>query len=201
MEKKSLALERQLVSKEQLREIELSMIRQEHIKRYASIRRFCYGKVLDCACGSGYGSFLISGNPDVEHVTGADINAEAVVWAQKEYGDKKNKFIAASADTVKGKFDTLVTIETIEHIKDSSTIPTLVERCKIDNLIISFPDKKTMHYNTHHMHDFVRQEIVDLFPNHVVYHVMRFTDSTTLMMIRLPKKAPHDLFKNIRDIH
>lgn len=197
---KNRADERQYISKEQLLDIEKTLIRQDHVRRYASIRRFCYGDVLDLACGSGYGSCLISGNPDVSHVTGADIDAEAITCAIKEFTNKKTSFIRSAPEKITETFDTLVCIETIEHIQDLKTIPDLVRRCRIDNIILSFPDKKTLHYNKHHKHDFVRQDIVDMFPDHVMYHVIRFTDSTALFMTRHPKMAPHYLFRNIRDL-
>lgn len=203
MENKQKALERQYVSIDDLSLIEQTMIHQEHVRRYASIRRFCYGKVLDLACGCGYGSFLIAGNPDVTAVTGADIDTSAIEWAQKEFKKQNPKlhFVQTDSTKIKGKYDTLVCIETIEHIKDTSVIPTLVEKCDIDNIIVSFPDKKTTHYNKHHFHDFLRQDIVRLFPNHIPYHTIRFMDSYTVLMVRLPKNAPGDIFRNTLDLH
>lgn len=200
MEKKDKADERQFISKENLSSVEKDMIVGNHIKRYSLIRRFCYGKVLDLACGCGYGSYLVAGNPDVTSVTGVDIDQGSISWAQKEYSTPKNEFVLASSENISDQFDTLVCIETIEHIKDTSTIPNLVERCNINNLIISFPDKKTTHYNKFHMHDFVRQDIIDLFPNHLAYHLIRIDDSVAILFTRLPKNAPHDLFRNILDI-
>lgn len=191
--------ERQYITQEELSKIENDVIRHEHIKRYASVRRFCYGKVLDCACGAGYGSNLLGVNDDVISVTGIDIDSGAIAWAKKEFKNKKLNFKCQSADTIKGKFDTLVCIETIEHIKDKNVIPNLVERCKIDNVMISFPDKKTTHYNKHHAHDFIRQDIVDLFPNHTVYHTIKFFDSLTVLLTRRAK-SPHYLFRNLKDL-
>ena len=197
---KKIADERQYISKEQLKEMEKTLIRQDHISRYAWIRRFCYGKALDLACGCGYGSFLIAGNPDVESVLGVDVDDESVAWAEKEFSGAKLKFMATTADKIGEKFDTLVCMETIEHIEDVRTIPELVERCKIDNVIVSFPNKKTLHYNSFHKHDFVRQDIIDMFKEHILYHAIEFRDSTALLFVRHSKKAPHDLFRNIRDL-
>jgi 2-polyprenyl-3-methyl-5-hydroxy-6-metoxy-1,4-benzoquinol methylase len=143
---------------------------------------------------------MIAGNPDVESVIGVDNDPQAIGWARENFSHKKITYLQQDAEDFKQKFDTLVCLETIEHIKDKSIVPKIVEQCEIDNIIVSFPDKKTTHYNPHHLHDFVKQDIVDLFPQHVVYHTVRFVDSVSILMIRLPEKAPHDLFRNIRDL-
>ncbi len=196
----SRVVERYNMTKEEFLALERTVLVQEHLKRYGSIRRFCYGDVLDFACGCGYGTYMIGGNPDVKSVTGVDVNAEAISWAREHFGRENISYEQKDVKDVRGNFDTLVCIETIEHIKDTSLIPELVKRCKIQNLLISFPDKKTTHYNPHHFHDFVRQDIVDLFPHHVVYHIIRFADSTCVLLTRLPENAPPELFRNLRDL-
>ncbi len=193
-------VERIYITAEEFASIERSVLLHEHLRRYGSIRRFCYGDVLDFACGVGYGSFMVAGNPDVSSVTGIDADKEAIEWAKQHFSHKKIAYATQDIGTVKKKFDTLVCLETAEHIKDTKLIPALVERCKIDNVIVSFPDKKTTHYNPHHVHDFVKQDIVDMFPSHVLYHMVRFVDSVSILLTRVSKKAPHDLFRNIRDL-
>ena len=193
-------VERYYLTHEELKQTERQVLLQEHLKRYGAMRRFCYGKVLDFAAGCGYGAFMIAGNPDVEHVFAVDGNEEAIEWGKEHFVHPKITYKTQEARSVTGKFDTLVCLETIEHIKDTAVIPGIVKRCGIDNVIVSFPDKKTTHYNPHHFHDFVRQDIVDLFPEHMVYHIVRFADSTSILLIRTPKKAPHELFRNIRDL-
>ncbi len=194
-------VERYKLTFEEFTQIERQVLVQEHLKRYGSVRRFCYGKVLDFACGCGYGSYMLALNPDVDSVTAIDNSKEAIAWANTHFSHPHIMYKLADARKVTGNFDTLVCLETIEHIKDVSVIPKIVERCAIQNLIISFPDKKTTHYNPHHFHDFVRQDIVDLFPKHVIYHVVRFADSTAVLLTRLPKKAPPELFRNLRDLN
>lgn len=191
---------RQDMTLEKLKLIEDSFIELEHIRRYASVRRFCYGKVLDFACGTGYGSHMIATNDYIEHVIGVDNDPKAIVWAKDEFKRDKVTYVASTGDKIKQKFDTLVCLETIEHIKDTDTVPSLVERCEIDNIIIGFPDKKTKHYNKEHLHDFVKQDVIDLFPNHVVYHVIKSFDSVILLMMRVPSKAPKGIFRNVRDL-
>jgi 2-polyprenyl-3-methyl-5-hydroxy-6-metoxy-1,4-benzoquinol methylase len=193
-------VERYYLTHDELKQTERQVLLQEHLKRYGAMRRFCYGKVLDFAAGCGYGAFMIAGNPDVEHVYAVDGSKEAIAWGKEHFAHPKITYKTQEARAVSGKYDTLVCLETVEHIKDTSIIPSIVKRCNIDNVIVSFPDKKTTHYNPHHFHDFVRQDIVDLFPEHMVYHIVRFADSTSVLLIRTPKKAPHELFRNLRDL-
>ena len=193
-------VERYNLTLEEFKQIERQVLVQEHLKRYGSIRRFCFGKVLDFACGCGYGSYMLALNPDVTSVTSVDNSTDAIAWAKKHFSHPNITYKIADARKVTGTFDTLVCLETIEHLKDTRIVPEIVERCKVQNVIVSFPDKKTTHYNPHHFHDFVRQDIVDLFPKHVVYHVVRFADSTAVLLTRLPENAPSELFRNVRDL-
>ena len=188
-------VERYNLTHEEFKQAERQVLLQEHLKRYGAMRRFCYGKVLDFACGCGYGTFMLAGNPDVKSVTGIDNSSEAVDWAKEHFAHPKISYLEKDAREVSGKFDTLVCLETVEHIKDKSIIPAIVKRCSIDNVIVSFPDKKTTHYNPHHFYDFVRQDIVDMFPEHIVYHIVRFADSTSVLLIRKPKNAPSEILR------
>jgi predicted RNA methylase len=200
MDKRNL-VERILLSKEDFLNYERVIRYHEHLRRYGALRRFCYGHVLDFACGCGYGTYMLSGNPDVTKITGIDIDAEAIQWAKKEFTAPKIEFLQADVQQITGTFDTLVCLETIEHIKDTSIIPKMVERCSIDNLIVTYPDKKSTHFNPFHFHDFVMQDIVDLFPNHIVYHAYRFVDVQTVLLTRKPANAPSFMYRNIKDIH
>jgi len=180
--------------------LERSVLIHDHVKRYAAIRRFCYGDVIDIASGCGYGTSMVATNPDVTSVLGVDTDADAIAWGEKEFSGPKINYKVMSASDVEGKFDTLVCLETIEHIKDTGTIPELVRRTKVDNVIISFPDKKTTHYNPHHVHDFYQQDILKLFPDHILYHRFRITDASLLLFTRKPERAPSSIYNNLTDL-
>lgn len=200
MKSKNPVLERIYLTKDEFLNEENSNRYYEHLRRYAAVRRFCYGKTLDFACGCGYGSNLIAANPEVTQLVGIDINKEAVNWAKNEFGHKKINYVEADISEVNEPFDTLVCLETIEHIKDISTVQLLVERCDVKNLIISFPDKKSTHFNSYHFHDFVKQDVIDLFTTHVCYHEFRSGDVQFLLFIKLPNNAPFHIFRNIIDL-
>jgi len=198
--KKRKTLERIYLDKEEFMEFENQIRLNEHLRRYAAVRRFCYGNVLDFACGCGYGSYLVAVNPDVTKVTGVDLDADAVDWAKKEFSSDKIEFISTDVNAVAEKFDTLVCLETIEHLEDLSLVVNLTDRCAIDQLIISFPDKKSTHFNKFHHHDFVIQDILDLFPKYINYYKFRTGDVQFLLFMKLPPNAPSHIFRYISDL-
>jgi ubiquinone/menaquinone biosynthesis C-methylase UbiE len=95
---------------------------QEHINRYFFALRFVPSKVvLDVACGTGYGTELISKTADL--AIGVDISREALTYAKKHYGKQHNiAFVLSDACNLPFRdnaFDVAVSFETIEHIDHS----------------------------------------------------------------------------------
>jgi ubiquinone/menaquinone biosynthesis C-methylase UbiE len=92
-----------------------------HCARYALAKNIVTGKkVLDVACGEGYGSFLLKQSGAIE-VVGVDIDSEVIQSCQKNFGADRVRFIAGSAEELPDllgdeKFDVVVCIETIEHV-------------------------------------------------------------------------------------
>ena len=163
--------QRLYINREQLLEIENKIRLQRHIERYALLRQFAKGVVCDAACGCGYGSYLLATNPDVKYVIGLDADTETINFANEEYRGSKNEFQVGDLDTwvCDHKIDMLISVETIEHLKDKNTLPNFVERNQINHLILTYPSKKTTHYNPFHHHDFKVSEIIELFSNFTCY--------------------------------
>ena len=94
-------------------------IAHEHWHRYVFARRFAAGKrVLDVACGEGYGSALLC---DVANtVVGVDIDAATIAHAAKTYADRAAlRFVRGSVAALPfapASFDAIVSFETVEHI-------------------------------------------------------------------------------------
>ncbi|MEO7916253.1 MAG: class I SAM-dependent methyltransferase, partial [Dokdonella sp.] len=92
----------------------------EHWHRYAFARSFCAGKrVLDAACGEGYGSNLLA---DVAaEVVGVDLSEQAIKHARARYGTRQNlRFESADATALPDlgeRFDIIVSFETLEHLQ------------------------------------------------------------------------------------
>lgn len=197
---KRVALERILITQDKFFEIENEIRFHEHLRRYAAIRRFCFGKVIDFASGCGYGSFLLSANPDVEKVVGIDKDEKAIAWARSEFNARNTEFRCIDIEEVSEKFDTLVSLEAIEHFSDLTMIPRLAARCEIDQVIISYPNKKSTHFNKYHLHDFTAQDILTMMDQYVCYHNLVMGDVQFLLFVKKPIKAPAHIFRNILDI-
>jgi SAM-dependent methyltransferase len=89
----------------------------EVIKRY----RGRIKSVLDIACGAGYGSYLIAKEFPKIQITGADYDAEAIKFAQKNYVLTNLKYIQGDAvrwDETMGSdiYECIISFDTLEHV-------------------------------------------------------------------------------------
>lgn len=148
----------------------------EHWHRYAFARRLMAGKrVLDAACGEGYGSSLLA---DVAaEVVGVDIDAAAVEHARLRYGSKPGlRFECADATRLpfaERTFDLVVSFETLEHLAAQEELLAGFARVLVDDgiLIISSPDKRTYSelagfHNEFHVRELYRDELLALLRPH-----------------------------------
>lgn len=89
-----------------------------HLKRYDFALRFCAGKrVLDAACGVGYGSRYLS--DAAAHVVGVDLDPEAIDYARRRYARPGVEFEigdVTALDAGDGSFDVVCSFETVEHV-------------------------------------------------------------------------------------
>jgi ubiquinone/menaquinone biosynthesis C-methylase UbiE len=148
----------------------------EHWHRYAFARAVAGGKrVLDAACGEGYGSALLA--EGAAEVVGVDIDAASIEHARTRYGSKQNlRFEHADATKLPfpdRSFDLIVSFETLEHLADQEGLLAGFARVLADDgvLIISSPDKLTYSdlagfRNEFHVRELYRDELLDLLRTH-----------------------------------
>ena len=144
----------------------------EHWHRYHFAARWCAGKrVVDVACGEGYGSALLARH--AAHVTGVDISSEAIEHARKIYALLANaEFVRApctSLPLADASVDVAVTFETVEHIVEQAQfLAELARVLKPDGvLILSCPNKleysdKRGFANEFHVKELYRDELAAL---------------------------------------
>lgn len=119
----------------------------EHLHRYALAMEFATGKkVLDIACGEGYGTNLLASN--AAHVTGMDIDKKTIQKAKIKYNKKNINFKESTAEKIlanDNEFDLVASFETLEHLSDHISMINEIKRVLKPGglLIISTPDKKT----------------------------------------------------------
>jgi len=113
----------------------IKSIRRDHTQRYQFAAERLKGKrVLDLACGCGYGSWILhqSGN----EVTGVDIEPEAIAYAKEHY--QGPTYICQAGEETKGSWDVLVSFETLEHLERPQDVLAIGAK----TLIASVPNEE-----------------------------------------------------------
>lgn len=148
----------------------------EHWHRYAFALPLCRGKrVLDAACGEGYGSNLLAGV--AAEVSGVDISGESIAHARSRYAGKDNLDYrvadATALDFPDRHFDVVVSFETLEHLAAQQELVAGFARVLADDgvLLISSPDKRTYSdiagfRNEFHVRELYREELLALLGAH-----------------------------------
>ncbi|MBR9791071.1 MAG: class I SAM-dependent methyltransferase [Gammaproteobacteria bacterium] len=163
------------------RDLHMDMLREfssrsdAHVFRYAFAQQFIRpgDRLLDCACGLGYGSYLMSLNDQVQQVTAVDICAESVSYANQVYGHDKLGYqtldIDQYAQTSFEPFDLITSFETIEHVVDyHSFFKLCLKSLKPDGRVIAsvpnmWVDETGKDPNPYHFHEFDWRKFADLF--------------------------------------
>lgn len=120
----------------------------DHVNRYTFASKYVEGKrVLDIACGSGYGSLILQVQGKAEKVIGVDLSPEAVIHARNEHKEASVDFFGGTIENIaslEAQFDVVVSFETIEHVTNCEG--TLAEIHRVlrpgGMLIISTPNRK-----------------------------------------------------------
>jgi ubiquinone/menaquinone biosynthesis C-methylase UbiE len=169
MTKPTPVVERIQMTRQDAEAIERDILIRRHIERYAIVRQYAYGTTVDCACGVGYGTHLVAKNADVTKMIGVDADAGAIAHAQREFGGPKIEFVHGDlASLTIPDVDVLISLETIEHLQDPRVLNAFAQRCGVQEIIVSFPAKKTTHYNPHHFWDLTVQDVVETFADEYV---------------------------------
>ncbi len=144
----------------------------EHWHRYHFAARWAAGRrVLDVACGEGYGSALLA--TVAAHVTGVDLSQEAVAHARRAYADLPHLAFESAPCTrlplADASVDVAVSFETLEHIADQEAFLAEIARVLAPGgvLVLSCPDKleysdKRHYANAFHVRELYRAELAAL---------------------------------------
>lgn len=177
-------MERIILNKETVDQMEQDMLIRRHIERYALVRQYVFGNVLDAACGVGYGTYLLSKNPDVISIKGVDCDKDSISFAKENYESDIVSFECKGIEQVFGDFDVLISLETIEHLENPMVLGELTKRCNINEVIVSYPMKKTTHYNKYHLWDLDAAEVKSIFTEYVCINEIQNGDSNIMHFIK-----------------
>lgn len=160
----------------------------EHWHRYAFAAPLAAGRrVLDAACGEGYGSALLARTAAT--VLGVDLDAETVEHARGRYGGRCANLRFERADVCAlehlpaAGFDLIVSFETLEHLREHERLLDGFARLLAEDglLLISTPDKSRYNAlggepnqpNPFHLRELERAEFERLlaarFPHYRLY--------------------------------
>jgi len=175
----------------------------EHLARYHLAARLAPSRrVLDAACGEGYGTAILSA-AGAASVVGVDIDPEVVAHARARYGIDALAADVSELPFPADEFDLVVSFETIEHVADPErALDELARVLKPDGmLIISTPNaREYLEDNPFHVREFLPEEFIELlasrFPEVRPLYQQNFLTSAVLDARRLADadpKVPLDL--------
>jgi ubiquinone/menaquinone biosynthesis C-methylase UbiE len=144
-----------------------TLIATEHVHRYRLAAQLCRGlRVLDLACGSGYGSAML--RESAAAVTGVDNDVATIDMARVTVGAEHDvQFEASDAEAylnqdLSERFDAIVCFEGLEHFpRTEAVLDALVRHAERGvRLIVSVPNSRTLgERNVFHVVDFGYDEV------------------------------------------
>lgn len=144
----------------------------EHWGRYFFASQFVKDKrVLDVACGSGYGSNYLA-KEGAKKVIGLDCSAEAIDYAKDKFSYKNLEFLVGDAHNLPFKdksFDVVVGFEMIEHLNDTKRFLSEVKRVikKGGIILLSTPNEENYPEGNHyHIKEFLEDELKELLSSY-----------------------------------
>jgi SAM-dependent methyltransferase len=157
-----------------LRQGRMDYSRQLHLYRYKLAARSARGHVLDAACGNGYGACFFSAE-GMSSYCGLDADTNSVREAVEEYGIRGSFQVHDLRQTLpfeKESFDTVCSLETIEHLSEEEQPGFLRELLRVLRpgglLILSTPNRNSLSKramqkrgwsNPFHKHEFSTAEL------------------------------------------
>lgn len=142
-----------------------------HLARYQFAKsNLIPGKLLDMACGVGYGTAILSHDPLITGAVGVDLSSAAIQYATGRYGGERVSFLCADAMKFRSSepFDNIVSLETIEHVDNPHALfAHLVSLLAPGGrLIASVPVTPSVNANPHHKSDFSTKRFLTMGDAH-----------------------------------
>jgi 2-polyprenyl-3-methyl-5-hydroxy-6-metoxy-1,4-benzoquinol methylase len=147
---------------------------RRHLVVYEWIRTRVGGlRVVDMACGEGYGSDVLSRS--AASVVGVDANPEAHAHAKARYSRPGLRFERDMVQTFDEPCDALVFLQTIEHVEDPGVLlehfktilgPEGVAYISTPNVLTLAPKGAERSGNPWHVHEYRAEEFRELCASH-----------------------------------
>lgn len=146
---------------------------ESHLIRYYIAGNYCRNgdRVVDCACGLGYGSNILRNAYPSSKVIGIDLSERAIKYAQQSFNvDKNLKYVHGNAQDLSfikdESTDLFVSFETLEHVPEPEKV--IEEAYRIltagGRIVVSVPydwsDETGQDPNPYHFHVYNKQKII-----------------------------------------
>ena len=153
-------------------------LREEHFHRYHIASQLCQGRVVDCACGIGYGSEFLLSQSKVDSYLGLDPSEASVAYAAEHYASPKAQFAVGTLEENRcapDSADSFVMLETLEHIVDPGpALSSIATRLSQDGVLIGsvpsagYEDLCTSVYgrNPYHVQKFTAHSLKEVLKEH-----------------------------------
>lgn len=147
----------------------------EHYARYYFATPYCRGRVLDIACGAGYGTLMVAKECKrvIEQIVGVDNDPEIIKYAIQTYYHPQAEYrvgdvLDPELPDKLGTFDTILSFETLEHLEDDRTFVELLYRMLKPGgtLVLSTPfgeGRGIPSGQDFHYHQLSKEEFLQLF--------------------------------------
>ena len=166
-----------------------------HQERYHFASRLSTGRrVLDIACGVGYGSRILKHEGHADSGLGVDVDGEAIALARKLYEAPGVTFVESAHQNFHPdqRFDLFCFLETVEHLPDPADflgkLSSLTTPRRI--LVASVLVTVSADSNPYHLHDFTRRSFRRLLTQHGFAEVGRLEETSLIRVLRRGKVNP-----------
>ncbi|HVS63979.1 MAG TPA: class I SAM-dependent methyltransferase [Thermoanaerobaculia bacterium] len=148
------------------------LVAHESIYRFAA--RWTAGKrVLDAACGTGYGSALLA-QAGASRVVGVDRDRRRIAFAQRRFRTPESSFQVQDCEALdfpEGAFDLVVSSNTLEHLARPARFLSAARRLLVHDgvLVVAVPpiygpaDRQVHARNPHHCSNLTIRQWAELF--------------------------------------
>lgn len=174
---------------------------QEHINRYIFASHFANNRrILDIACGIGYGSTILIRTGKAKEIIGGDLAKDAISYANRHHKSDKTIFLRASAANLPFRdccFQLVLSFETIEHLRDPRRF--LIECNRVLTrgglIICSTPNKRVFSpytknpTNPFHIHEFRLEEFFHILVKNGFTDVKTFGQRSLIPRERIKSMA------------
>lgn len=145
----------------------LSQIRADHVGRYEWADGIVSGRILDVACGCGYGAALLAHSG--RSILAVDRRHEAIEYAETNWRRPGVEFLLSDVfDIEETRFDWAVCFETLEHLDQDIAFLQKLRRMT-SRLLISVPNER----------------VIPLTPGHFTFHFRHYTPEQFVEVLSL----------------